>query len=772
MKRLLTFLCLSALTALTSRAEVLFQDSLNYPYTNGCIEGQGQWYCYSPKTPYLDALVTNNVLLLVSTNHDSVAAPVNTWTNNSSFTFASFTINVSQLPTGSDYFIQFQNANDTNNCCHLFITTQGTVTPGSYRLAIGSYTTSFGSAYAPVIYPTDLATNTPYTVVMLWDNSGQDGFDLLAGSELWINPSEQDFDNAEDGLNSSADIPGIGQGYVYATDIPITQTPAVNMQVTQIAFQPYATAGISNVMVGTEFDDVNTTNLPVIGIQPQPGTNYSGNSATFSVVASGVDLTYQWYANGGALQDDGVNVIGSTSNILVINNLSATANYYVTVTDAYGNSTSSQTATETVITTPTAPSFLSTTPVNLSTNLFTTASFTNQAVGTGPLLYQWYFAPASMPTVFAPVSGQNGPILTLDLVDYTYAGNYYVTVTGPDGTVNGPINSLTELAPLVASISQLHTLMISLTNTLSANKSGTTTINANNVTVGGYVTTYGGFGSSYTEYYIQDAGGNGIQVYVSGAPNKTSLNTPPVGTYVTVTGPVVVYHGGLEIEPASLAAIVTNSAPVIPLPPVLGNAQFNDLVTNGLGTNAIIKDCALVTFTNVYIYADRKGTALNGATFYANGFTTEYFTVGQYEYPNNTNTMEIYQFGYTIGGNPSQFLGQVIPNYCSQLTGAYVAYNFTSPELEPSQLADYVTVVPTNFPVSVTESNSVVGKTHLSQFNLTWPRQAGSTYSVYSAPNLLGPWTQAAYGLGYYPTTGSFTDTNSGAAKFYRVSTP
>jgi hypothetical protein len=47
----------------------------------------------------------------------------------------------------------------------------------------------------------------------------------------------------------------------------------------------------------------------------------------------------------------------------------------------------------------------------------------------------------------------------------------------------------------------------------------------------------------------------------------------------------------------------------------------------------------------------------------------------------------------------------------------------------------------------------------------------GSTYSVYSATNLLGPWTQT-FGLGYYPSMGAYTDTNAATAKFYRVSTP
>jgi hypothetical protein len=55
---------------------------------------------------------------------------------------------------------------------------------------------------------------------------------------------------------------------------------------------------------------------------------------------------------------------------------------------------------------------------------------------------------------------------------------------------------------------------------------------------------------------------------------------------------------------------------------------------------------------------------------------------------------------------------------------------------------------------------------------VNWPAVAGSTYSIYSETNLLGPWTQQAFGLSYYPSTGTYTDTNAAKAKFYRVSTP
>ena len=770
MKKISTAFLLVFLAALSSQASVLLKDSTNYPYADGLIAGQGQWFCYYPTPPTPDAFVTNNTLLLNATNHDEVATPTNGWVNSGEYNFASFTINVSQLPGTQDggYFCQFQDKNGTNHCCHVFIDTRDTSVPGTYRLGIANYATSFSALTPPVNYPMDLATGITYTVVILFDTN-QDN-QTFVGSTLWVNPSEQDYQNVVDAGGFGSDP---GDGFAYGVDTTAS-LPLLNINISQIGFSPYANAGISNVIVGTSFADVNTTNLPVFGIQPQSSTNYSGNSIALYAVASGVDVTYQWYSqSSGLLHDDGVNIIGSTSNTLVINNLSGSDNYYAVATDAYTRTATSATATNTVITTPTTP-FFTDSPLNLTNNLFTSTGFTNIAKGTGPLAYQWYFAPTNTPDTYAPLADQTNAGLALTLSDYTFSGNYFVTASNSinGGTIAyGPTNSLTELVPLVATISQLHNLMVSMAPQIIANKGGTIYVNTNNVTVGGYVTTYGGFGSTYTEFFIQDAEGYGIQVYLGGNGNT---NTPPVGTYVTVSGPVEIYHTELEIAPASLSGIVTtNPAPVIPVGPKLANANFADLATNGLGTNAMLTSCSLITFTNVYLYGNKTGGVI---TNYNNGYfpsnTTAgsiYFTIGQYSVPDNTNVMQCFQYCYNYGSNgvnaavPNPFDHQPIPTNCFQLTGAYLSYG-GSAEIVPSRLADYVTNLPPSFTAGITKSNGGPA--------LSWPVQWGSTYTVLGASSLLGPWTPVASGLGYYPTNGAFSDTNPAPAKFYLISSP
>lgn len=812
MKKITAFLVMSVLTALSARATILFEDSTNYPYTNGCIEGQGQWYAYYPKTPHQDVFVTNNVLLLTANStNDEVAAPINGWSNSTYYTYASFTINVSQLPatTNGGYFCQFQSLNGTNEICNLFIDTLGTVVPGTYRLGIANFDTSFTAAVAPNNYPMDLATNTTYNVVILYDGSDEQN-DPLVGATLWINPSEQDFQDAVNGDDAQTGGVGYFGNFAFGTDTT-TSTNLLELALSQIAFTPYVYAGISNVTVASTFDEVNSTNPPVIGMQPQSSTNYSGNTAIFYSVASGVDLTYQWYSQSlGALHDDGVNVIGSSSNILVLNNLAASDTYYLIVTDTYGNSATSSNAMETVITTPTAPFFpASVVPQNLTNNLFQYTGFTNIAYGTGPLYYQWYFAPSNTPTIFSPLSGQTGPGLSLYLADYTSVGNYFVIVSNAinGGSIAvGPTNSLTELAPLVASMLQLHDFLVATTNQYLSKLTSSYYINTNNVVVGGYVVDYGGvaatggnsfagatttnswggYGSTYSEFFIEDASGLGVEVYLGSLGNT---NAPPVGTYVTVTGSLEVYHGTMELNPATQAAIVINSnAPAPVLTPRPFNAAFYDVTTNLLGTNTILYTPSLVTLTNVYFYGTASGGALGtggshsgvGGIFTSNSYTEIYCTVGQYSTnaPVNTNTWEVFQPTYNYGPTVAPAIpyatntcdSQPIPAHCYELTGVYENYG-GSPEILPSRYEDYVVNPPAQPTATLVLTNVVSGRNILPAANITWPAQPGSTYTVYSATNLLGPWA-AAYGLTYYPANATLLDTNSAPAKFYRVSSP
>ena len=363
-----------------------------------------------------------------------------------------------------------------------------------------------------------------------------------------------------------------------------------------------------------------------------------------------------------------MNIIGSTSNILFLNNLTASDGYYVIATDAQNRTATSATAEETVNTTQT-PVFFdpSVTAMTLTNNLFASTAFTDAASGTGPITYQWYFKSTNSGADFVALPGQNNPSIVLSLADYTYSGQYYVVASNPvngGSTATGPTNTLVEIAPVVATMEQLHTYLNNTAAQIAANPGGTVYINTNNVTVSGYVSIYRGYGSSYTTFFMQDTNGYGVEVFLGGHGNT---NAPPIGTYVTVSGPLEVYNSGLELAPTTPSAIVTNPAPPIALNPFLGNPYYADLTANPIGSNALRFTDSLVTFTNVYLYGNPTGGPFGsgltyggaysgvGGIFTSNSYCLLYMTVGApYDPIANTNTMEIFQptYDYRNGSTP------------------------------------------------------------------------------------------------------------------------
>jgi invasion protein IalB len=129
-----------------------------------------------------------------------------------------------------------------------------------------------------------------------------------------------------------------------------------------------------------------TPTAPAIAANPVSQTITAGQTATFSVTATGsTPLSYQWQKNG-------TNVSGATSASYTTpaTTLSDSgATFRVTVTNSAGSATSSSaTLTVTSSTTPTAPS-ISSNPASRTVSEGQTASFSVTASGTGPLSYQW-----------------------------------------------------------------------------------------------------------------------------------------------------------------------------------------------------------------------------------------------------------------------------------------------------------------------------------------------------------------------------------------------
>jgi glucuronoarabinoxylan endo-1,4-beta-xylanase len=127
----------------------------------------------------------------------------------------------------------------------------------------------------------------------------------------------------------------------------------------------------------------STTTAPSITTQPTSRAITAGQTATFSVAASGMTpLSYQWHKNGSAIS-------GATASTYTTPPATTTDNgdtFQAVVTNSIG-SANSNSATLSVAS-PTAPA-ITAQPANQTVAVGREATFTVVAGGTAPLSYQW-----------------------------------------------------------------------------------------------------------------------------------------------------------------------------------------------------------------------------------------------------------------------------------------------------------------------------------------------------------------------------------------------
>ena len=124
-----------------------------------------------------------------------------------------------------------------------------------------------------------------------------------------------------------------------------------------------------------------TAEKPAITTQPAAQTVTEGESATFSVTASGTaPFTYQWKKNDTVIE--GVTTSSHTTDATAIGDSGAV--FTVVVTNSVGSVTSSGAAL-----TVNVPATITVQPAALAIDAGATATFTVTATGTGTLSYQW-----------------------------------------------------------------------------------------------------------------------------------------------------------------------------------------------------------------------------------------------------------------------------------------------------------------------------------------------------------------------------------------------
>ena len=178
--------------------------------------------------------------------------------------------------------------------------------------------------------------------------------------------------------------------------------------------------------------------LPTITSQPVPQAVLEGQTATFSVAATGEQpLSYQWRLNGFNLTDGG-NISGSQTTNLIVSDVSYanTGDYSVMVTNLAGATTSGNAALTIMSSAP----VIVMQPPNQTTTVGQTVVFNVGVVGNTPYSYQWSFDG----TVIDSATNSS---LTLTDVQLAQSGSYSVTVANFVGSTASSNAELTVSRP-------------------------------------------------------------------------------------------------------------------------------------------------------------------------------------------------------------------------------------------------------------------------------------------------------------------------------------
>jgi hypothetical protein len=326
--------------------------------------------------------------------------------------------------------------------------------------------------------------------------------------------------------------------------IPYTGSTTPVVYVSTSTAQTYtATVTAGNGCTKSASVSVSMNPPPAITTQPLPVAACLGQAASFTVVATGTNLSYQWKKNGS-------NITGATTATLNVTASAADAgDYTVVVTGDCGTVTSNIAA----LTIKDATS-ISTQPVNVIACAGSGASFTVAATGAGTLTYQWKKDGND-------ITGATAATFTISSVVATDAASYTVVVTGECGAVTSAAATLS----------------------LNAATTITTQPSAQSSCVGGTATfTVAGAGTGTVTYQWKKDGNS-----IAGATSATyTINTVAAGDAGNYTADVTAQCGTVTSNAAALtisSGTTINTQPVAQSACLGGSVSFN-VAASGSGT--------------------------------------------------------------------------------------------------------------------------------------------------------------------------------------------
>lgn len=216
-------------------------------------------------------------------------------------------------------------------------------------------------------------------------------------------------------------------------------TPATTAADEAAQFTAAVTNGAGTTLSAAAVLTVRTP--PRITAQPQAVSTFTGQTASYSVTATGTDpLQYQWQRNGSAIA--GATASSYTTPVLAL--ADSGSNFSVAISNVAGQAQSSVAAL--TVNSPPVPPTITAQPQDLTVLSGRTASFVAAAAGSATLSYQWLRNGTA-------ISGASQPNYTTPALAWTDTlGSYSVLVSNSAGTATSRAATLT-VNPRVVDIS-------------------------------------------------------------------------------------------------------------------------------------------------------------------------------------------------------------------------------------------------------------------------------------------------------------------------------
>ena len=536
-------------------------------------------------------------------------------------------------------------------------------------------------------------------------------------------------------------------------------TPATTTSDSGSTFDVTVSNSVGSVTSNSATLTVNAAAVvPSITTQPANQTVTAGQTATFTVVASGTaPLSYQWQKNGA-------NISGATSanyTTPATTTSDSGSTFRVTVTNSAGTATSNA-ATLTVNPAPVAPT-ITTQPTNQTVTAGQAATFSVTATGTAPLSYQWQKNGAN-------ISGATSASYTTPATTTSDNGStFVVVVTNSAGTATSNSATLTvnpaPVIPTIATQPANQAVTAGQTATFTVTAAGTAPLtyqwqkngaNISGATLASYTTpatTASDNGSTFKVVVTNSAGSassNSATLTVNVAVVAPSITTQPVNQSVTAGQTATFAVAATGTAPLSYqwqkngATIPGATSASYTTPPTTtsdNGSTFVVVVSNSAGTAT--SNSATLTVTSAPVAptittqpTNQTVTAGQTATFTVTATGTAPLT---YQWQKNGASISgATSASYTTPATTTADNGATFVVVVSNSAGT-VTSNAATLSVNPAPVAPTITTQPTNQTVTAGQAATfTVVATGTAPLSYQWKKSganiAGATSASYITP--------------------------------------